>query len=173
MKGLVLVILSLFTLTFSALASDGEVIRLSGKFVIKKNTKMSRKFGTKYFFQIKDESGKTFAYPVIVKAQKLRSLIAKNSRGLFTIAATPSQKRVQVGEVASFVHVLVVSEARTFSLKSLGVIPKNKMNQVEPTIPYYHRKEPNRSPTFQITDKAANSIIFAAGAAILGSMLVN
>jgi hypothetical protein len=173
MRNLLLIILSLFTLISNTLASDSEMLRLSGKFVIKTNSKMSRKFGTKYFFQIKDESGKTFAYPVIVKGKKMKNLIANNPRGFFTISATPSQKKVQVGDVSRFVHVLDVKEANTFSMKSLGIAKSDKINKMEPTVPYYHRKDPNRSPTFNISDKAANSIIFAAGAAILGAMLIN
>lgn len=172
MRNLLLIILSSFALIFSTLASETEVLKLSGKFVIKSNSKMSRKFGTKYFFQIKDERGKTFAYPVVVKDQKIRKLISKNPRGFFTISATPSQKKVQVGDVSRFVHVLNIKEANTFSMKSLGVAKTDKLNSMEPTVPYYHRENPNRSPTFDISDKAANSIIFAAGAAILGSMLI-
>jgi len=173
MRNLLLITLSFFSLTLGTLGSDTEVIRLSGKFVIKKSAKMERKFGTKYFFQIKDESGKDFAYPVVVKDKKLKGLILKNPKGFFTISATPSQKRVQVGEISRYVHVLEVKSANTFSLKSLGVAPSDKVNKAGPTVPYYHRKDPNRSPTFQISDKAANSIIFAAGAAILGAMLIN
>ncbi|WP_127716643.1 hypothetical protein [Halobacteriovorax sp. HLS] len=172
MKRILLGLLFLVMSTVSIHSNEGEVLTLTGKFINKSGQAVSKKYGTDYFFQIKDESGKVYAYPVVIKDAKTAQKISKNKSKIFTVVAVPTQKKHQVGEVASYVHVLSVLEANTFSMKSLSVRQGDIQDQ-GPDIPYYDRsKTKQQSPTFNISDTAANSIIFAAGAALLGGMLI-
>jgi hypothetical protein len=162
----------MFSSIFSSFSNEGEVLTLSGKFISKKGQPMAKKYGTDYFFQIKDEKGKTYAYPIMIKDKKVAEMVRKNRTKVFTVVAVPTQKKMRVGEVSKYVHVLDIKEASVFSMKSLGVQDGGIQDQ-GPNAPYYDRSRPSKSsPTFNISDTAANSIIFAAGAALLGSMLI-
>jgi hypothetical protein len=162
----------IFSSIFSTFSNEGEILTLSGKFISKKGHSMAKKYGTDYFFQINDEKGKTYAYPITVKDKNMAKMIRDNRSKVFTIVAVPTSKKVQVGEVSKYVHVLDIKQAQVFSMKSLG-LQESDMQVPQSAHPYYDRsKERQASPTFNISDKAANSIIFAAGAALLGSILI-
>lgn len=173
MKRIALILVLVFSSIFSTHSNEGEILTLSGKFINKKGHSMAKKYGTNYFFQIRDEKGKTYAYPVVIKDKSVASSIRAQKSKVFTIVAVPTSKKVQVGEVAKYVHVLDVKQAEVFSMKSLGIQDKEMKNIPDAHHPYYDRSKGKQAvPTFNISDKAANTIIFAAGAALLGSILI-
>jgi hypothetical protein len=165
MKALLIICSLIFNL--SVFAENQEVLRISGKFVIKKGIEG---LNTELYFRIKEKSGKSYAYPVRISDKALESKVLKDLKKIYTIEAVAKQISFKVNETTRFVHVLDVKTASKFDLKSLGVSDKDSLNR-EPDIPYYDRENP-ASNGYKVSDKAANSIIFAAGAAILGALLV-
>ena len=163
-----LIIIGTLLLNLSVFAQKEEVLRISGKFVIKKGV---QGLDSDLYFRIKDKEGKSYAYPVRISDKKLNNLVHKNIKKTYTIEAVAKQKSIKINEVSRFVHILDISSASTFELKSLGVASTDNVNR-EPDIPYYDRTSPSKSTGgYKISDTAANSIIFAAGAAILGALI--
>ncbi|ATH08931.1 hypothetical protein BIY24_13535 [Halobacteriovorax marinus] len=166
MKSLAIVLSLIISL--ASFGQSEEVLRLSGKFVIKKGVEGQ---DNDLYFRIKDKRGKSYAYPVRVLNSKLRDSIRKNTKKTYTIEAVAKQKNIKINEVSKFVHFLDIQSASTFELSSLGVSSQDNVER-EPDIPYYDRENPSKSKGgYRVSDKAANSIIFAAGAALLGAII--
>ncbi|WP_372651145.1 hypothetical protein [Halobacteriovorax sp.] len=163
----VLVIISLL-LNLTIFGQSEEVLKLSGKFVIKKGVEGQ---DTDLYFKIKDKKGKSYAYPVRISDKKLNQSVRKNFQKIYIIEAVAKQKNIKINETSKFVNFLDIKTANSFELKSLGVTSEES-SQRDPDIPYYDRENPaNSRGGYRLSDKAANSIIFAAGAAILGAII--
>ena len=172
MKRIVLIVLFFISSIFQTFSSNEEVLTLSGRFISKKGKPMAKKYGSEYFFQIRDEKGKIYAYPIIINDKNVAKKVKDNRNKIFTVVAMPTEKKIRVGEVSKYVHVLDIKKAAIFTMKSLAVQNKD-INDEMSKHPYYNRSKPDKkSPSFNISDSAANSIIFAAGAALLGSILI-
>ncbi|PIK13809.1 hypothetical protein [Halobacteriovorax sp. JY17] len=164
-----LIVIGTLLLNLTIFAQSEEVLRISGKFVTKKGI---QGVDTDLYFRIKDKAGKSYAYPVRISDSKLKASIQKNMKKTYTIEAIAKQKNIKINETSRFVHILDVKSATTFELKSLGISDEDDVNR-EPDIPYYDRENPaNSKGGYRVSDKAANSIIFAAGAALLGALIV-
>lgn len=166
MKSLILITTLIWN--FLAFGQSEEVVRLSGQFVIKKNIANQN---SDLFFKIKDSDGKSYAYPVRVKNKKLNKSIRSNLNKTYTIEGIAKQRSIKVNETNRFVHFLDISSASIFDLKSLGIADSQHIDR-DPDIPYYNREDPSKSKGgYRVSDKVANSVIFAAGAALLGTLI--
>ncbi|GEM_PF-4070968 len=166
MKSAIVIISLLFNLI--AFGQNEEVLKLSGKFVIKKGIEGQ---DTDLYFKIKDRKGKSYAYPVRISEKKLNQTVRSNLQKIYIIEAIAKQRNIRVNETSKFVNFLDIKTVNSFELKSLG-ITSEESSQRDPDIPYYDRENPaNSRGGYRLSDKAANSIIFAAGAAILGAII--
>jgi hypothetical protein len=143
-------------------------IRIVGKFVyLSKNDKRNI-LGQELYFSFTSDDGRQLAYPAKVRDEDLANKIKQNPSGQYYISAVPTDESLTVGEMQQKVHFLNIINASVVDLSSLGT----KHVPGAPNAAVSGRQQMDRPTITGINDTITNSIIFSAGAALLGSMLI-
>jgi hypothetical protein len=182
MKSLSLILCLLFSLTAASEPSVSQILdskkvagrrKLLGKFhFIKSSDKRNPVKEFEYYFSLTTDKGKGYAYPVFLTDEKVIKKIRAGAGQQFLIYATPDQKRIWVGENPKVVQVLKVTHANAISLGSLspGDINISSSNNYQSEM--REKGQPDKATISGVSDVVTNAVIFSAGAALLGSILL-
>lgn len=147
--------------------------KLLGKFFhIKANDKRNPTKEFEYFFSLTSDKGKGYAYPVIINDNKVLKKIRGSQGQQFLIYAVPDQKRVWIGENPKTVQVLKVSHANKISMGSLSPMDINISSSNNYQSEMREKGQPEKATISGVDDDVTNAVIFGAGAALLGSILL-
>lgn len=128
----------------------------------------------KYYLTVQTSDGKLQAYPLKSESVNLK-LLYKNF--YYYLDVYPTTEEHIIGEKTQKIHVMNIVKAKPFTMKDLGLKTadgKNidPINEKQP-MPVNKDGTPKRGPDFRVNDKVTNSLIFAAGATLLYSILAN
>lgn len=145
--------------------------KLLGNFIYLNKTDKRNDLGYEYYLKIDTKKGQ-LAYPVKFSDEKLKNFVRQNMSKQFLVKAVPTNENVFVGisETRTTVMVMNVIQAKPIDLASIGY--KGGLEaEVQPQMK--GETQSGRPSISGINDTVTNSIIFSAGAALLGSMLLS
>ena len=182
MKSISLILCLLFSFNAASEPSVSQILeskkvagrrKLLGKFhYIKKDDKRNPVKDFEFFFSLTNDKGKGYAYPVVITDEKVIKKIRAGGGQQFLIYATPDQKRIWVGENPKVVQVLKVSHANAISLGSLSPNDINISSSNNYQSEMREKGQPDKATINGVNDTVTNAVIFGAGAALLGSILL-
>ncbi len=147
--------------------------KLLGKFLyIKKDDKRNPVGKFEYFFTLTSDKGKGYAFPVVITDKKIEAKVKANNGQQFLIYATPDQKNIWVGENPKTVQILKVSHANTISMGSLSPRDINISSSNNYQSEMREKGQTEKATISGVSDNVTNAVIFGAGAALLGSILL-
>jgi hypothetical protein len=147
--------------------------KLLGKFHhIKASDKRNPTGKFEYFFSITSDKAKGFAFPVVINDQKIIKKIRASSGQQFLIYAVPGEERVWLGENPKTVQVLKVSHANAISMGSLSPRDINISSTNNYQSEMREKGQTEKVTINGVSDVVTNAVIFSAGAALLGTILL-
>lgn len=147
--------------------------KLLGKFHhIKASDKRNPTGKFEYFFSLTSDKGKGFAFPVIINDKNVIKKIRASLGQQFLVYAVPGEERVWVGENPKTVQVLKVSHANAISMGSLSPMDINISSSNNYQSEMREKGQPEKVTISGVSDVVTNAVIFSAGAALLGSILL-
>ncbi|MCR9203381.1 MAG: hypothetical protein NXH75_02310 [Halobacteriovoraceae bacterium] len=137
--------------------------------IIKPEKKLNLPY--EYYITIQRSDGKVQAFPF--KSKKINPRMMIKNR-YYYMDVYPTNEKVTIGEKTQTIHVMNLKSAKLITMKELGMSPPTE-DGVEGKDPVFRNKKGNikRGPDFRMNDKVTNSLIFAAGATLLYSILAN
>lgn len=147
--------------------------KLLGKFhYVKKGDTRNPIQEFEYYFSLTSDKGKGYAFPVVIDDKKVLKKIRGSLGSQFLIYAVADEKRIWVGENPKTVQVLKVSHANSISLGSLSPMDINISSSNNYQSEMREKGQPDRATVSGLNDNVTNAVIFGAGAALLGSILL-
>lgn len=183
MKYLIILLMLLVT-SFEAISepSVGQILeskkvlgrrKLLGNFsYIKANDKRNPTGKFEYYFSLTSDKGKGYAFPVIIQDKNIINKIRSGRGEQFLIYATAEKTRIWIGEVPKTLQVLKVSHANSISLGHLSHSDINISSSNNYQSEMRERGKNSSATISGINDTLTNTIIFGAGAALLGTLLL-
>lgn len=137
--------------------------------VIKPEKKLNLPY--KYYITVQNSDGKIQAFPL--KSKKIQPRLMLKDR-YYYMDVYPTDEKVTIGEKTQTIHVMNLVSAKLITMKELGMTPPSEEG-INSKDPVFNKKEGTvkRGPDFRMNDKVTNSLIFAAGATLLYSILAN
>lgn len=151
-----------FIFSFSSLATQTYF----GKF--HKAPKVDN-FGFEYYFVLTAKDGNTYkqiAYPAEFVSKDVKKGLTNIDSKQFRVELDISKKHLKVGESDQFVQVVQIKKAQEMNLSDLSTnkVPEYKIELTSP--------KSGKLSKDGINDNVTNALIFGAGAALLGSILL-
>lgn len=176
-----LVLLSFLAFSQSIFGDSKEIKLLKGKVkVINKTEKVigqlikpEKKLNLpyKYYITIQRSDGKIQAFPF--KSKNINPKLMIKNR-YYYMNVYPTTEEVTIGEKTQTIHVMNLKSAKLITMRELGITPPREDGVQESNLISRNKKNNiKRGPDFRINDKVTNSLIFAAGATLLYSILAN
>lgn len=145
-----------------------EDVKILGRFIHLPKGDVKNKLGHEFYFVFDSEKGEPLAYPAKFREKDLANTVRQNLNKQFFIRAVPTDEKMFVGEQQREVRVFNIMDAAVIDLGAIGSVSAPNTSQVT-----FGKTDRPEKPTFGgINDTATNAIIFSAGAALLGSMLI-
>ncbi|PIP96751.1 MAG: hypothetical protein COW00_17015 [Bdellovibrio sp. CG12_big_fil_rev_8_21_14_0_65_39_13] len=145
-----------------------EDVKILGRFIHLPKNDSRNKLGHEFYFVFESDKGEALAYPAKFREKDLANTVRQNLNKQFFIRAVPTDEKMYVGEQQREVRIFNVMDASAIDLGAIGAVSSTNTSQVT-----FGKAERPEKPTFSgVNDTATNAIIFSAGAALLGSMLL-
>ena len=170
-------ILTSFLICSFGHAFEAEQHQLVGRFLSLKKSDSRNVIGTEFYFTLVTNKGVKMAYPVEVADKKLRKSIIQNLDKQYYISATSYKKKITEGELSREIPALKVEKAQQLDLGKLAFkdFTHNKEGEYDPQgLPLIGGARLTKKGvvvTDRLNDTVTNSIIFTAGALLLGDIL--
>lgn len=143
-------------------------VKILGRFIHLPKNDSKNKLGHEYYFVFQAENGSQMAYPAEFRDQNLANSVRQNLGKQYFIRAVPTEEKKLVGEQQLEVRIFNILDAAAIDLGALG-----STDTVAPGQVTFGKKDRPEKPTFGgVNDTVTNTIIFSAGAALLGTMLL-
>lgn len=164
-----LIIASTFSLSWAqSERRKVDDIKILGRFIYIPKNDARNKLGHEFYFVFQAENGSQLAYPADFRDKNLANNVRQNLGKQFFIRALPTDEKKLIGEQQQEVRVFNVIDAAAIDLGALGATDAGQSAQVT-----FGKKDRPEKPTIGgVSDTATNAIIFSAGAALLGTMLL-
>lgn len=120
----------------------------------------------KYYVTLQKSDGTVLAFPVRSKDVDLKKLKKKE---LHLITFTTEAKKLTLGETTQDITIMNLLTAKYLTMKELGTMGISTDNIEKNVV----SKKGQAKQGLRINDKLTNSIIFTAGALLLGSMIAD